>query len=142
LEGLPVRVRGARRYAVRGPCGPGPPAAASAGRSGMEAAVTPQILEALGAVLPEDAPAEHDAWHKVTFSSKHPARCAIKLRGVQCQTTLAACLTEEATLRVARACYVKLSAGESKEQVIKFRDEIYASIKGIMGITEAPPERH
>eukprot|EP00913_Durusdinium_trenchii_P012668 g11896.t1 len=45
------------------------------------------------------------------------------------QTTINACGgSTRAALRIARACYVKLADGESKEEVKRFRDQCYARL--------------
>lgn len=107
----------------------------------MEAPViAAEVLEALEAVLPEDAPAGHEAWQKVKFVSNHSWPHSVFHFGTQrFQATLGNCLTEQATLRVARACYVRFSDGDPKEQVSEFRNKIYAKIKGIQGNGDAHP---
>ncbi|CAK0822705.1 unnamed protein product, partial [Prorocentrum cordatum] len=93
----------------------------------MDVPVAPDLLEA---VLPEDAPAGHEAWQKIKYNLTHSSPyCFFKFESQRFQTTLAACLTKEAMLRVARACYVKFSDGEPRERVLEFRDQIYAGIK-------------
>ncbi|CAK0897019.1 unnamed protein product [Prorocentrum cordatum] len=95
-----------------------------------------EVLEALEATLPEDAPAGHEAWQKVKFTDKRAGPYSYFYFGSQrFQTTLKSCLTEQALLRVTRACYVKFSEGQPKERVIEFRDQVYDRIKGI------PPEK-
>ncbi|CAK0852945.1 unnamed protein product [Prorocentrum cordatum] len=92
----------------------------------------PEALEALEAVLPEDAPAGHAAWERVVLDSAGK-RSKFRVGPHSFQATLGCCLTEAATLRVARALFVKASSGESKERVGEFRDEVYARIRGIRG---------
>ncbi|CAK0838505.1 unnamed protein product [Prorocentrum cordatum] len=101
----------------------------------MEApAIAAEVLEALEAVLPEDAPAGHEAWQKVKFTSTHSWPHSRFYFGTQrFQATLGNCLTEQATQRVARACYVRFSDGDPQEKVAEFRNQIYAKIKGIQG---------
>ncbi|CAK0809660.1 unnamed protein product [Prorocentrum cordatum] len=101
----------------------------------MDAPIAPNLSELLEAVLPEDAPSGHEAWQKVKHDRQHTSQalCFFKFgpQRFHFQATLAACLTEEALLRVTRACYVKFSEGEPKERVKEFRDQIYARIRGI-----------
>ncbi|CAK0905697.1 unnamed protein product [Prorocentrum cordatum] len=96
----------------------------------MDPPVAPELLEA---VLPEDAPAGHEAWQNCKHDRKNTSQalCYFKFGSQRFQATLACCLTEEAMLRVTRACYVQFARGEPKERVLEFRNEIYAKIKGL-----------
>ena len=88
--------------------------------------------DALEAALPEDAPAGHEAWQKVKYKGMTDYPYAYFYFETQrFQTTLAACRTEEATKRVARACFFMYSQGHSSQHVSEFRKDVYAEIKRI-----------
>ena len=104
------------------------------------------MLEALEAVLPEDAPPGHEAWRKVQYRiSNDPGRSPFAhftIGSHRFQATLSSCITEQALLRMTRACYVRALDGQPKESVLEFRNQIFKRIKEIKtgGDGDAPAE--
>mmetsp|Transcript_103221 Transcript_103221/g.296241 ORF Transcript_103221/g.296241 Transcript_103221/m.296241 type:complete len:296 (-) Transcript_103221:100-987(-) len=80
------------------------------------------------AALPSDAPVGHRAHEKVKLNGR---RCYIQLNKIMCQTTIGECGSATATLRIARAMWVKLDDGASKEEVIKFRAECLEKLRAV-----------
>mmetsp|Transcript_23553 Transcript_23553/g.42500 ORF Transcript_23553/g.42500 Transcript_23553/m.42500 type:complete len:697 (+) Transcript_23553:168-2258(+) len=91
------------------------------------------VLRAIEAVLPEDAPPGHEAHGKVRFNANHQwpmASFVYKSAGrTPFQATLGNCHTREYTERVARACYLMFEGGASQDEVKQRRAEIYKAIK-------------
>jgi len=86
------------------------------------------------AVLPdttlEDAPFDSAAWAKCKFKESHNIaqfRYASPDGGLACfQATLrGAGGSRSEALRIARLCYMRLEAGQCREQVLAYRDELY-----------------
>ncbi|CAE8622626.1 unnamed protein product [Polarella glacialis] len=102
-----------------------------------------EIPEAILAVLPEDAPLDHVSYKKVKVSknTSRPPHAAFKVRqpdgtSVPFQTTLSSLGSngsDYALERIARACYVLLEAGSSKEDVNQFRADCYDKVKAVSG---------
>lgn len=100
--------------------------------------IDPQAFEA---VLPPDAPEDHEIWKKVNKLSNEKWPLAYFYFGPQkwrFQTTLSNCLTAQATLRITRACYMRFEEGDTPEQVKDFRDGIYKRIKALREGNAAP----
>ncbi|CAE8680732.1 unnamed protein product [Polarella glacialis] len=43
-----------------------------------------------------------------------------------------------AAYRIARACFLRLESGESKEQALEFRNEVYSRLKGFCAAKKRP----
>eukprot|EP00928_Gymnodinium_smaydae_P005616 TRINITY_DN1190_c0_g1_i2.p1 TRINITY_DN1190_c0_g1~~TRINITY_DN1190_c0_g1_i2.p1 ORF type:complete len:533 (+),score=81.46 TRINITY_DN1190_c0_g1_i2:55-1653(+) len=81
--------------------------------------------------LPADAPAGHEAHTMITYHATHRAPfAAFTHQGIRLQVTLAASGSEAACRQIARACAVRLVAGQSKEQLLVFRRACYQYAKG------------
>ncbi|CAJ1429063.1 unnamed protein product, partial [Effrenium voratum] len=94
---------------------------------------------ALDDVLPPDAPPGHEAYYKLRTSIRsdrgkdtHVVQWTQKVGqeriAFQC-TAAAAGNSSDAALRLARACYVMLEQGQTKEEVTRFRNECYTKLK-------------
>jgi len=93
------------------------------------------VLTAIEAVLPDDAPPGHEAHGKVRFQAAHKWPMAQftfnSANGdrIPFQATLGHCQTPEITQRVARACYVMFEGGSAIEEVKAFRQGVYKAIQ-------------
>jgi len=102
--------------------------------------------ELLRNCLLEDAPPNHEAWHKVkrcqSSSMGNSAMYSFTMPGKKrFQTTLKAChLLEDQALRIARLCYVKVSEGWTKEETTSYRDALYDEVRAaqVSGLLPSP----
>jgi len=123
-----VRPSGPGAQASGGLQGPG-----AAGRPGM-AGRPPRVPEDLApevlAVLPKDVGASHAARRQVKYKA---GRASFEFkRGrekIACQATIQSCGSQYATERVARALWVKLEQGASKDETLRFRKACYDAIR-------------
>ena len=83
--------------------------------------------------LPPDAPEGHEAHAAVEFENQKWPRALFFVgtgkEKVRFQATIGNAGTEAAAMRVARACYVKLSQGATLDEVKQFRQECYNDVK-------------
>eukprot|EP00933_Yihiella_yeosuensis_P030566 TRINITY_DN24191_c0_g1_i1.p1 TRINITY_DN24191_c0_g1~~TRINITY_DN24191_c0_g1_i1.p1 ORF type:complete len:426 (-),score=98.92 TRINITY_DN24191_c0_g1_i1:930-2207(-) len=113
---------------------------------GEVSGLSSEVLEAIEAVLPEDAPAGHDAWNAVKWNGAHKWPLAEFRFGsggerIRFQATLGSCQTEEYTQRVARACYMQFEGGSSQADVKAYRDGICKKIREVVTNSKLDPAK-
>jgi hypothetical protein len=98
-------------------------------------------------VLPEDAPAGSDAYSKVarqtvTVQGRTYDDWRMSFKGIQVQVTKKACLgNDDCAQRIGRLLYVRAETGAPKEEVIAYRNELYAQVRRrVLGEDAPPPE--
>jgi len=96
--------------------------------------VEERLGEATLAALPEDAPHGHRAHDMIKCNGK---RCYIDFgkgpgsEHICCRTTVVECGSETAMLRIARAMWMKLEAGATREEVLQFRAECLSKLRAV-----------
>jgi len=96
------------------------------GGSGLSAAAR-AVLDS----LPEDAPPGHEAWERVRLSRSNEVSTFRYTRGetdIHFQVTEKKVGSALAAQRLARSCYMRFEAGQSKESIMAWRNEVYAQI--------------
>lgn len=102
------------------------PASGETPAAGGPEDIDPTILE----VLPDDAPPGHDAHSKVKWNTgKWPHAFFVISDKKRLQATQAACDSKAAAMHLCRAMFLRHEGGESAEEVISFRQDIYSKIK-------------
>mmetsp|Transcript_89562 Transcript_89562/g.159004 ORF Transcript_89562/g.159004 Transcript_89562/m.159004 type:complete len:169 (-) Transcript_89562:181-687(-) len=81
--------------------------------------------------LEEDAPAGHVAHSKVKFSPHNQGHLFhFNFEKQHFQVTLGkACNSQHHAERIARLCYLRFEAGDSKDEVVKYRDAVLKDLK-------------
>eukprot|EP00931_Biecheleriopsis_adriatica_P031481 TRINITY_DN18458_c0_g1_i1.p1 TRINITY_DN18458_c0_g1~~TRINITY_DN18458_c0_g1_i1.p1 ORF type:complete len:461 (+),score=118.23 TRINITY_DN18458_c0_g1_i1:73-1383(+) len=106
-----------------------------------KAQLSGEVLKAIEAVLPPDAPLGHEAHQQVRYKEcknlkvvkspiaefKYAASGGLRTF----QATLSCCHTAEFTMRVARAFFVKFQDGAAAWEVREFRKEVYLRIQEV-----------
>mmetsp|Transcript_6601 Transcript_6601/g.10554 ORF Transcript_6601/g.10554 Transcript_6601/m.10554 type:complete len:663 (-) Transcript_6601:108-2096(-) len=94
-------------------------------------------------ILPEDAPADSEVWQKL--KGKKTGRGDIRFKcsdGQQMQVTERPCLGDgELAFRVARAVYVRAEKGATKDELVAYRNELYALIESAATESAGKAER-
>jgi hypothetical protein len=86
----------------------------------------PKVYEAL---LPADAPEGHIAHSKARYNGTHAnPLVGFRYDGVAFQTTVAAAGSRYAAEVIARACWMRFEQGETKEAILRFRNECYERV--------------
>eukprot|EP00930_Biecheleria_cincta_P097913 TRINITY_DN89596_c0_g1_i1.p1 TRINITY_DN89596_c0_g1~~TRINITY_DN89596_c0_g1_i1.p1 ORF type:complete len:665 (-),score=122.28 TRINITY_DN89596_c0_g1_i1:177-2171(-) len=93
------------------------------------------------AVLPPDAPQGHESYRKIVYREGQGI-AVFQYAGsegkINFQTTVAACGSVYAALRIARACYLRFDNNETKPEILEFRAACYSRLQEVNGTGGKP----
>lgn len=98
-----------------------------AGSCGGLSAAARAVLD----LLPEDAPAGHEAWERVRLCRSNEVsmfRYTLGDTDIHFQVTEKKVGSALAAQRLARSCYMRFEAGQSKDDILAWRNEVYAQV--------------